>query len=198
MENAPPRYYFYKDVPARHRAKEEVLDDLMERFQSGDEEAFSEIVRTFKDRLFRHIQGFLRDPAESEDVLQDLFLRLYRVRTTYQPRQRLEAFLYRIASNLCKDRLRRTKALPGLDTEAVASSTPGPAVQAESRDILAQISQAIRSLPLNQQTVLNLVTIEGKSYQETCGIMDLPLPAVKSLLFRARTNLKKRIGPQLS
>jgi RNA polymerase sigma-70 factor, ECF subfamily len=173
-------------------------EDLMTRFQAGDESAFDAIVVEYKTRLFRFIRRFLGDPDEAEDVLQDLFVRLYRARETYRPEQKLEPYLYRIASNLCKDRIRRSRTTAGLDGGLLASGGPSPADSMEQKELAARLESAVQALPDNQRLVFGLVVFEDKSYEDTARITGFSLSAVKSLVFRARLGLKKRLGPQLS
>ena len=173
-------------------------DDLMSRFKSGDAAAFDEIVKTYKTRLFRYLSRFLRDPDEAEDALQDLFLRLYTARGSYNPSGRLENFLYRIATNLAMDRLRKNRPVSGLDPERVASPDPAPHDQLDQKELMAGLQAAVSSLPENQKLVFNLVVFEDKSYDEVTKITGFSLSSIKSLLFRARTSLKKSVGPQLS
>ena len=94
-------------------------DDLLFKFKNGDEEAFKKIVKEYKNRLFNFIYRFTQNLEDSEDLLQDLFLRIFKSRNSYKPQEKFDNFIYKIASNLCKDYYKKIKPKIGLNEEVL-------------------------------------------------------------------------------
>lgn len=183
---------------------------LMLRVRDGDAQAFEELVALWQDRLvtlFRHHTG---DHAIAEDLAQEVFLRVYRARASYKPTAKFTTWIHTIANNVSSDLRQRAyrrkeRGVPqnvsastsaiGLEHLAVAASGMRPARQADRSELRDVVQEAIASLADNQRMAVLLAKFEHCSYEEIAQAMGLSVPAVKSLLFRARDQLREKLGP---
>ena len=171
-------------------------EQLVSAFRAGSDDAFRVIHDRYQGRLLAYARQMLRGSGgDAEDALQDVFVRAFRsLRATNRPIL-LRAWLYRIAHNRCIDELRRPIAVPTeLDGEtpraaAALTNTQDPSVVAERSEILARLLDDVRTLPAPQRSVLLMRELQGMSYQELGDALGVSIPAVKSLLLRARTGL---------
>jgi len=171
--------------------------------------AFERLVTVYEPRVKAAVARSIRDRSSVEDLSQEVFLRLYRSRARYQPTAKFETFLYRIIFNLCVNYTqysarRRTASLDTTGAEETASvPTPAdertvrPLAALEQAERAAFVRRAIDELPDNQRRALLLSRFEGLGYEEIGQVMDLSLQAVKSLLWRARDNVRQRLLPLL-
>ena len=186
---------------------------LMLRVRDGDAEAFARLVSLWQDRLvtlFLHQTG---DHATAEDLAQEVFLRVYRARGSYQPTAKFTTWVHTIAGNVASDLRqrayrRREHGVPtsvsastsavGLDQMAVAASGLLPARQADRGELRAVVQRALGELNDRQRMAVLLAKFEQCSYDEIAAAMNLTVPAVKSLLFRARDQLREALAPYLA
>ena len=185
---------------------------LMVRVRDGDAEAFARLVSLWQDRLvtlFLHQTG---DHATAEDLAQEVFLRVYRARGSYQPTAKFTTWIHTIAGNVASDLRqrayrRREHGMPasvsasssaiGLDQIAVAASGLLPTRQADRGELRAVVQRALAGLNDRQRMAVLLAKFEQCSYEEIAASMKITVPAVKSLLFRARDQLRAALGPYL-
>jgi RNA polymerase sigma factor (sigma-70 family) len=171
-------------------------EQLVALFRAGSDDAFRAIHDRYRARLLAYarqmLHGALGDP---EDALQDVFLRAYRALRANDRPVMLRAWLYRIAHNRCIDELRRPCPLPSelsADAQpafsAPAATREAPAV-AERSEALARLVADLQTLPGQQRSALLMRELQGLSYAELGSALDVSVPAVKSLLLRARTSL---------
>jgi RNA polymerase sigma factor (sigma-70 family) len=168
-------------------------DDLVARFRAGDEAAFTEIHRRFRSVLVafarRILHGSGHDP---EDVVQDAFLRAYRgLRVTDRP-MTLRPWLYMIVRNRALDELRTPQRTDCYDDAAAvltAVPTADPAQRVAERDEMRQLVAEIGRLPERQRMALVLREFDGRTHAETARALHTTVPATKSLIIRARSNL---------
>jgi len=182
---------------------------LMMTLKEGDDSAFAELVARHQARIITLIYRFVGNEAEAEDLAQEVFLRIYRTRERYQPKARFSTWLYRIAANISLNALRsrsrrRSISVPltydseetqeGRTSQRVEDhrgSTPGERLdRAELRE---QIRDAIDQLPESQKVAVVLNKYEDMSYDDIASVMGCSTMAVKSLLARARSNLRERL-----
>lgn len=178
---------------------------LMQRVQAGDRLAFEELVKTYHADILALSHRYLGDRSLAEDMVQETFLRVYKARARWLPEAAVRTWIYRIASNLCLSQLRLRKrrktltlgALSGGIAEAgeargVADPTaPDPSQHMERQELAARVRQALERLPETQRMALILNKFHDLPYAEIASALDSSVPAVKSLLARARGNLKK-------
>jgi len=177
--------------------------ELMLAFQQGDESAFTQLVERFQDRIINYVWRMVQDRHAAEDLAQETFIRLYMSADRYEPRAPLAGYLFRIATNLALNYTRdmRHRRAYSLATgsgqggfELADSRCPAPSTEAVGRELAQLVRQAIRDLPDQQRAAVMLRRFGGLSYSRIAEALATSIPAVKSLLFRARSNLKKRLA----
>ncbi len=182
---------------------------LMQAFQRGDESAFETLVARHRERVFRLARRYLRDETAADDLAQETFLRVYRSKQTWRPEAKFSTWLYRVTANACLNELRARRARKGV--ESTAPSGPGgeplpegadpaaadPAASVLKGELAAVVKAAVDGLPEDQRLAVMLSKYEGLSYRELAEAMGRSVPAVKSLLVRARENLRAALSPYL-
>jgi RNA polymerase sigma-70 factor (ECF subfamily) len=184
--------------------------DLMLAVSADVPGSFQTLVEVYETRVKAAVSRSIRDSSSVDDLAQEVFLRLYRARARYQPTARFETFLYRIIFNLCVNHTqhmnrRRTWSLdaPISDDEERTSFEPEDARGSRPLEALEETERAdivrkcVDVLPDSQRQAIMLSRFEGLGYQEIANVMGLSLPAVKSLLWRARENMRQRLQPVL-
>jgi RNA polymerase sigma-70 factor, ECF subfamily len=160
--------------------------ELLARHVAGDAEAFGEIVRRHRSRLWAVALRTLADPEEAADALQDAMVSAFRGAHGFRGDAAVTTWLHRIVVNACLDRVRRRQARPTVPMVPGDCPTPGPAVESETRlDVLA----ALAALPFEQRAALVLVDMEGYPVQEAARILDVAPGTVKSRCARGRARL---------
>lgn len=182
---------------------------LMLRAKQGDDSAFTQLVTTYQDRLTNIFYHMVQSQEAAEDLAQDVFLRIYRARHGYQPTARFSTWLFRIANNLASNsrraRGRRKEVnLPGSESgpigpEQLATEKSGlmPNRQLDRRELQAVVQKAMEQLNERQRMAVLLHKYEDMSYEDIAEAMELTGPAVKSLLSRARENLRQVLEPYM-
>jgi len=184
--------------------------DLMLSFQGGDEEAFSVLVNRHRNSIVSLTYRYLGNRSDAEDLAQEVFLRVYRARKRYRPEAKFTTWLYRVAVNASLNEVRNRKnrpvfgaaPLPGGDEERFTPSvadgrSESPQAAAERSELQAQVRAAVDDLPERQRMALLLNKFHGFSYEDLAATMEMSIPAIKSLLVRARENVRRRIEPYL-
>ena len=184
----------------------------MMRVRAGDRAAFEELVECHQQRVVGTVARMLgADAADAEDIGQQAFLRVWKSAARYEPTAKFTTWLYTITRNLVFNELRRRKHRPAtsLDADPADHGAVGDHArledhQARSPDatlLEAELQQAINAaialLPETQRLAVVLRRYEELSYEEIAGVLNLSVPAVKSLLFRARVLLRERLAHYL-
>jgi RNA polymerase sigma-70 factor (ECF subfamily) len=162
---------------------------LMRRHVDGDPDAFGEIVRRHRDRMWAVAVRTLGNPDDAADALQDAFVNAFRRAATFRAESAVTTWLYRIVVNACLDRVRRTAARPVAElTDDVEVSPPGsdPGTQTALR---LDVQAALATLPPEQRVPLVLVDMEGYAVSEVAQMLGCPVGTVKSRCARARARL---------
>ncbi|MCB9890545.1 MAG: sigma-70 family RNA polymerase sigma factor [Planctomycetes bacterium] len=208
--------------PARERVLPRALQDanvdwrgddakeLVDRIVSGDTSAASELVDRFQGRVFRLVRRmWARDRQLVEDLVQEVFLRVFRALPRFGQDCALGAWIHRITINVCISELRKRKALKrdrrtlslhqsfdedgdGFSYEP-AAPTSIPGTDTERRELFEACRRAISELPELWRVILTLRDLEGRSYDEIAEILDLPKGTVRSRLHRARARVRARL-----
>jgi RNA polymerase sigma factor (sigma-70 family) len=165
-------------------------DQLVALFRAGSDDAFRVIHDRFRARLFAYTRQMLGGSrSDAEDALQDVFLRAYNALRMDDRPIVLKAWLYRVAHNRCVDHLRRPVP-PAADVfEVSRSPLPDPLAECERRDDLRRLVADVQRLPEQQRSALLMRELEGLSYADLAVALETTIPAVKSLLVRARIGL---------
>ncbi len=167
-------------------------DDLA----AGDERAFNKLVAAHGARVQAIARQFLGSHADAEDVMQEVFVKAWRARASFDPRRASVAtWLYRITANTCLDRLRRRKRWRWLGLEHIAEhvddTVPGD-TQLEHRQDVTAVRRDILDLPERQRLALLLVLLGERSAQEVADIMGTSRGGAEQLVVRARQTLRQR------
>jgi len=164
---------------------------LVASLRAGDDDAMTEIDRRYRDRLLAYVRR-MSAGADAEDVVQDVLARAYTALRADDRPMALRAWLYRVAHNRCLDVLRGAPARVVLteDIDLGAASATLPELVA-GRERLRQVVADIQDLPDQQRSALIIRELEGLSYEELAEALDTTVPAIKSLLVRARMNLAR-------
>lgn len=178
---------------------------LMMRFQKGEESCFEQLVERHKNRVFNLVYRFLNSYQEAEDITQEIFIKIYHTKNTYRPRAKFTTWLYVICKNTCLKALRKKKPVTvsitdtlNLEENTVAvqiadSHTPTPVDAILRSEQASIVKEALDSLPVNQKMTVVLYRYDQLSYEEIAEVMGCSVYAVKSLLHRAKINLKEKL-----
>ena len=186
-----------------------VLENRLARLAlKGDQQAFAELVDLYQDKLYHMAYRMLSNRQEAEDVVQDTFLRVYKNLDRFDETLKFSTWIYRIATNLCIDRLRKRKPIYSLDAESQDyegldgySMIPSDDKTPESELILSDtqriIHQAMESLPPKYKSVMMLRYIQDLSLQEVGDILGMPVTTIKTRVHRGREFLRKKLEHRL-
>ena len=172
---------------------------LISRFQSGDENAYVELVNRYKDKLTNFVFYFLKDEEHSEDVVQETFIRLYEKKHYYKQIAKFSTWIYTIARNLANTELRKKKRtkvmyLSQMNNQKkdydLKSNDPELNTEIENEFLMKEINTAIDKLSENYKSVIILRDIQGLDYEQISTIVGVPLGTVKSRINRARLQLQ--------
>lgn len=180
-------------------------------YQAGDERAFDRLVEKYSGQLYALFTRFLGPTPEREDLVQEVFLRIVRNREHYEPTARFSTFLYRIAFNLAVNRTERegSRNVRSIDRpddddedvppgDLVDTRVAAPSQALERDDVVGAVRTAIAELTPAQRMALILAKYEELPYEEIAVVMGTSEKAIKSMVHRARENLRVRLAPFLS
>lgn len=176
--------------------------ELIQGLKAGDEAVFRYLVNTYQDRVFNTAIGIVQNAEDAEDVAQEVFIQVYRSIHNFKGESKLSTWLYRIATTRALDHLRSRKSKKRFgfmqrifgDANEPLHELPDfnhPGVALDRKENAAQLFKAIAQLPENQKTAFILHKLEDLSYQEISEVMKTSMPAVESLMHRAKQNLRK-------
>jgi len=179
---------------------------FVRELKAGSEEAFGYLLAVYQNPVFSLITHVLEDRSDAADVLQEVFLKVFRGIRYFHGDSSLKTWIYRIAmheaSNHRRGWLRRFRREPiSLDQDSnvpvmvfAASQSPSPYQAAERSEMQAIVRKALASLPGGYRAVVVLREIEGLSYEEIAGVLGLPGGTVKSRLLRGREMLRRKLA----
>ncbi len=175
----------------------------MARVKAGDSEALRALIEAHQHRIIGTVAKMLGDAADAEDIAQQVFIRVWKSAARYEPTAKFTTWLFKITRNLVFNELRRRKRHPAQSLDAVNTDdrpmqAPDHTVKAPDTALLDDemqraIQQAIDELPETQRMAVILRRYDDIPYEEIGEILDLSVPAVKSVLFRARTELREKL-----
>lgn len=187
----------------------EIDQQLVERVQRGDKQAFGLLVSKYQRKLVRLLSRMIRDPAEVEDVAQEAFIKAYRALPNFRGDSAFYTWLYRIGVNTAKNYLvsqgRRAPTSTEIEAEDAEQYDSGellrdndtPERLMQTRQIGETVNAAMLALPEELRTAIVLREIEGLSYDEIASMMGCPIGTVRSRIFRAREAIAERLRPML-
>jgi RNA polymerase sigma factor (sigma-70 family) len=176
------------------------VDELIERCLAGDQQAWEQIVRLHRRKVFNVAYKFVGKHDEAEDLTQDIFLKIFRSLDTFDRRANFQTWLISVSRNLCIDHYRSVrKERETIDRDvdpgdlAPVSTEVSPYAQLEHRDRVSLLKEALSTLPETLRTAVMLRDIRELSYQEIADSLQLPEGTVKSRINRGRTELARQI-----
>ncbi len=179
-------------------------DQLMCRFQQGDEAAFRRLLERYQDRILNFILRIVSDYGTAADIAQEVFIRVYLNAGRYLPGSKFTPWLYRIASNLAINELRRRKRWRFISLDDTGDSgddrtyafelpdenTISPEQFTSQEEVKKRVDEALKKVPVKYRIPLILREIEGNDYEEISETLNIPRGTVKSRLNRGRALLK--------
>jgi len=180
--------------------------ELILRLQRGDEWAFQLMVRRFRTKIFSIAFGITLDTEESQDIMQEVFLQVYRTIGDFRGDASLATWLHRITVNRSLNWKRRwarrfkwlhvsTDSTDGLPAAEPESDLPSPEIRVANAQTRQQIDKALKMLPEQARTIFVLRELEGLAYEEIADAIGIKLGTVRSRLFHARKRLKEILQP---
>ena len=200
LTQSQPNHYELHDPDVR----------LMLQVRDGDAAAFTELVLRYQNRLLTVLEHLVGSREQAEDLAQDVFVRVFKARERYAPEAKFSTWLFTIANNVASNALRsrsrrREVGVPegngadsaplALDQLAKAASGFMPTRALDKAEQAEMVRNAVAALSERQRMALLLAKFEGMSYQDIAQTMGLSVQAIKSLLSRARVNLKEILTP---
>ena len=171
-------------------------EQLVALFRAGSDDAFRVLHDRYRQRLFAYVRQMLSTHSrqDAEDVLQDVFVRAFGSLRADTREINVRAWLYRVAHNRCIDHLRRPVPPPAEIFEMSRKPLHDPVDEAQRREDLKRLVADVGRLPEHQRSALLMREIDGMSYADLATALDVTVPAVKSLLVRARIGLVEAAG----
>ena len=170
---------------------------LIKRAKGGDTRAFEALVNHHARYVFTLTNRLLPNTQEAEDLAQETFIRAWQNLAKFRGEAQFRTWLYRIATNLCYNRLPNLKrdlaAVDPDDSVGLSDQTPRIETQMIRNEAVVELSDAINTLPESYRLLIVLRHVNELSYQEIAQVTDLPLGTVKTGIFRARKMLKDRL-----
>jgi RNA polymerase sigma-70 factor (ECF subfamily) len=176
----------------------------MLRVKSGDHGAFDHLITRHRDLVVNTLYKITWKRDESEDLAQEVFLRIFRARKTYKAKAKFITWLFSIVRNVAYNAIRDQKKHQGVSTftngyekghneAGFKSELPGPEEIACASDLKWELKKAMESLSLNQRTAIVLSRIDGMTYGQIAQVLDISEAAVKMLVSRAKKILAKKL-----
>ncbi|MBC5636704.1 MULTISPECIES: RNA polymerase sigma factor SigW [Ornithinibacillus] len=181
-----------------------LIKDKIKQVKKGDQAAFEDVILFYQDKIYQHCYRMLGNAHEAEDIAQEAFIRAYINIHSYDERRKFSTWLYRIATNLTIDRLRKRKPDYYLDAEVkgtdgldmysqLAADEKLPEDQLEGLELQNYIQKQIAELPAKYRSIIMLRYLEDFSLQEISEILDIPIGTVKTRIHRGREALRKKL-----
>lgn len=175
-------------------------EELVEACQAGETSAFDVLVGRWEDRIRGAAWRVLGSEEEARDVAQEAFLKAYRGLDGFKREARFSSWLYQIALNLCRDRLRRRRTRASVSLEELEEAgpvlvepRPGAHELALQSDLASIVRRAVVALPEEQREVVILKEYEGLTFLEIAQALDVPVSTVKTRLYRGLGQLRLRL-----
>ena len=197
MQDRPCRTYLMQESSVSDH-------DLMQQAARGDHAAFGTLTARYQERVYRLAMRYVGDQDLARDIVQEVFLRVYRAAPRYHPQASFFTWLYRIAVNYCLNQIRRTRSDPlggqmrDAQVDDVGQITPAVQDRADQRIEQQERARAVRAaldqLPKRQRMAVLLVRFEELSYRQAAAVLNCSEGALESLLQRAMKLLRQRLA----
>ncbi|WP_286269794.1 RNA polymerase sigma factor RpoE [Thalassotalea hakodatensis] len=185
-----------------------VDQELVERVQRGDKNAYNLLVTKYQNKVANLVSRYVRNHSDVPDIVQEAFIKAYRALPNFRGDSAFYTWLYRIAVNCAKNHMVSSgRKPPGTDVEIedaeiydsgdALRENASPEKLLLTNEIKKMVFSTIEQLPDDLRTAINLRELEGLSYEEIATIMECPVGTVRSRIFRAREAVDKKIRPLL-
>lgn len=175
-------------------------EELVEACQAGEASAFDVLVARWEDKIRGAAYRFLGSEEEAKDVAQEAFLKAYRALGGFKREARFSSWLYQIATNLCRDRLRRRRTRAAVSLEeleetgpVIVETRPGAHEQLQQLDLARLVRRAVHALPEEQREVVILKEYQGLTFLEIAQALDVPVSTAKTRLYRGLGQLRLQL-----
>ncbi len=172
--------------------------EILLRLIQGDEQAFEKIYRLYSNRLYGKLLKLLKSVPQTEEILQDVFLKIWEYRASIDPEKSFRAFLFKIAENKAYDFFRKATLHKAFETELIALSTSNYTMIEEliaDEDKSVLLEKAINNLPPQRQQVFRLCKLERKSYTEVGQLLGISLSTVSDHIVKATKSIRTQLEP---
>jgi len=167
----------------------------IEEFLAGRSQGFDALVKKYQNNILNIVYSLIGQDRESEDIAQEVFLKVYHNLKSFRKQSQFSTWLYRITVNTTYDFLRRRKNLvsddAALEAGSIVRGIPQEALLTKERDIM--VRKALKSVPIKYRTTLVLKDVEGLSYAEISKVLSCSIGTVESRIYRARQFLKAEL-----
>ncbi|MFA5032633.1 MAG: sigma-70 family RNA polymerase sigma factor [bacterium] len=177
-------------------------EELLKAVASKDESAFEILVEKYKYSVLNIIYRYTTNRTEAEDISQDIFVKIWHSADSFKYKSKVSTWIYRVVVNYClnfKDKNKINNTIQSLDELSekgeIITDSSKEYKSYENNETDRIVRDSVNKLPERYKIVLILSRFDNKSYQEISEIMNLSIPAVESLIFRAKANLKKVLLP---
>jgi len=170
--------------------------ELLQKIRAGSQEAFTQLVERYKNRLFNIVVRMIPTREEAEDVVQETFLRVFQHRNNFDPKYCFSTWIYTIALNLAKNQLRRKKKVKFLELFDLEDTSEEPASEPARMALGPWIEKEIEKLPAKYKEAFLLREVDELPYEEIAEITGVPTGTVKSRVNRARMILAENLRPK--
>lgn len=179
---------------------------LMLKTGQGDTRAFTELIQRHKDSVVGTIGKMLGGHGDIEDLAQQVFIRVWKSAPNYEPQAKFTTWLFTITKNLVFNETRRLSKKKTVSHDEISDqygleimddSTPSPEEHYLHEELQSAVDKALESLPEKSRLAIILRRYEDMSYEEIAATLKVSVPALKSILFRARNQLKEILAPYL-
>jgi RNA polymerase sigma-70 factor (ECF subfamily) len=175
-------------------------EELVEACLAGEASAFDVLLGRWEKRIRGAIYRLVGSDEEARDLCQEAFLKAYKNLRSFKQEARFSSWLYQIALNLCRDRMRRRRgktmvSLDELEEGGAAMTVAGPSALdlLQERDTSRLVAQAIEALPDEQREVIILKEYQGLTFLEIAQVLEVPISTVKTRLYRGLNQLRSRL-----
>lgn len=174
--------------------------DLVQKTLDGDKEAFSVLVQRYQRQIYSLTYRLTNDPEDARDLAQEVFIHIYKVLGKYDQNRKFFSWMYKVATNVCYNFLRRGRNEQAVTLDKVIEFAPlggsegaQPEEYYERRETQTLVRQAVAELPDKYRLPLVLRYLEDLSYREIAEFMDLPVTTIETRLYRGKALLQKRL-----
>jgi RNA polymerase sigma-70 factor, ECF subfamily len=181
------------------------IENLIENLKNDDSESFKVLIDEHQKKILNTCFRFVNNREDAEDLTQEVFIEVYKSISSFRGESKISTWIYRIAVTKSLDFIRKKKRKKRfailkrvfsdntLEDEIPDSRNLNPGSKIEEQDRIRILNEALESLPESQRTAFTLSKYDEMSYKEIAEILNTTIPSVESLIFRAKSNLKKRL-----